>query len=161
MRRHEIYPAVKALIEAAPYLQGVLVVRDDNAATTTSQMEAALRTTGIVIAVSPILDQRNTNTGGSRSGYNTTAQFAVHVRTNPNRNAQMLALDADLAVEAVQYALLGAGGGSNGLAFAPADPAVILLVEDAPNLTHALFFQFPLAILPPAPTQHTPPPPAP
>jgi hypothetical protein len=157
MRRHQLYAAVKALIEASPYLDGVTVVRDDNSITSTATMETALKVKGIVIAVSPILEQRSTNAGGSRSGYATTAQFAVHVRTNPNKNAAMFNLDPDLAVEAVQYALLGAGGGNSGLTFSPAEPATALVPEDAPNLTHVLFFQFPIPVLPPTPAEHVPP----
>jgi hypothetical protein len=149
LRRHQIFGAVRTLLQASPYLQGVEVVPDLGSIESTRQMEVALRTKGIVIAVSPVLEQ--IATGDGRAGYQTSARFAVHVRTNPNRNAQMLQVDPDIAVEAVQHALLGAGSGLAHLPFTPAEPAVVLDTTDAPNLTHTLFWEIPIPVLPPPP----------
>lgn len=155
LRRHEIFGVVKALLESAHYLREVPVVHDIGSIESTREMELALRTKGVVLAVSPILEQ--VASGDGRIGYQTSARFAIYVRTNRSRNDEMLQLDPDLAVEAVQYALLGAGSSVQNLPFTPGEPAVDLDVNDAPNLTHRLFWEIPISVLPPIPAELRPP----
>jgi len=156
LRRHQIFGAVKDLLSAAPYLQGVPVISDDGRRENTKAQEDALLTGhGVVIAIPPIL--REVPDEHSPSGYMTRAQFGIHLRTNPERRGTS-GFDPDLGVEAIQYAMLGQPAVHPNLRFRPIAPGVTHLDADEPNLTHVLFFEVPVGVFPPAHEEHTPPP---
>ena len=129
MKRSEVIPAVAAVLAAA--FPGASIVVDDFTASAASDMETALRTSGVCWAVMPILSTSTAGQACKRSAEK--AACRVHLRVNravattfDTYTAQDTAIDAILADRSMRAEL------------APA--ATDLVAEDVGNLTHAINF---------------------
>jgi hypothetical protein len=132
MKRSEVLPAVKALLEEIP--GGIPVVIDDYSRAASQKMDAFLLT-GHCLALKPLLSSKRTSQAGARVAEH--VNFTVHVRVNPEKIVTGFSAydlhDAIIAKLCGSLSLSAKAGTTEG-------DSSSLLPEDLGLLSHALFF---------------------
>ena len=132
MKRSEIIPAVKVLLDTIP--GGIPVVIDNYSAAASKAMSDALLV-GHCIAVKPLLASKKTAQAGARVTEN--VNFTVHARINPDKIAAGFSAydlhDAILSKLCGSLPLSAKAGTTEG-------DVTALVTEDTGLCTHALFF---------------------
>lgn len=151
-----VRPTLKTALEAAaPFAAaGVKAIAFEGDVEANEELENAIKTKGMVLALAPLLASRNSSKASTR--LLERAVFAVNIRTNPTINADAAKggseIDHDVAGDAVIRVLLALGGSNGALPeLEPGNGDLVrqLMPSDAGLRTTAVYFSVPLTLSPP------------